>query len=212
MTDYCGVDQMGNPHVETHVRADVEVQFDKNSSCLGKQRGSWLTECGRGKGENMDSKFRFLFTISITLMLTTLLNVPPGREVRAEIVPDNNPPTSEVWVTAPKESFKYGYISANVDCREQGQPRRMKFVSQIFAYCYGEVPSRQIVEDNKVFLHQVMKSSCGENYSVTYEYLYGPNDTRSEAEVARDRELRESGYGKHVEWHASVDYPSSRCR
>jgi len=118
----------------------------------------------------------------------------------------------EVWAKPPMESFKYGYISANVDCREEDQPRRMKFVSQIFRYCYGEVPSSQIIDDNMIFLYQVIKTSCGENHSITYKYLYGPNDTFSEADNHRDRELNESGYGKHVEWHASVDYPSSDCR
>jgi hypothetical protein len=113
---------------------------------------------------------------------------------------------------AATEPFKFGYISANVDCRERGQPPRMKFVSQTFAYCYGEVPRDQIIRDNKIFFHQVVKSSCGENYSVSYEYLNGPNDTEEQAERQRQRELREEGYGKHVEWHASVDYPSSRCR
>jgi hypothetical protein len=175
----------------------------------------------------------FFVIMSTTLMLATLLAVPPSREARAEAVTDNNPPApnvgyweslfmirqirtcangTEVWATPPKESFKYGYISANVDCREEGQPRRMKFVSQIFTYCYGEVPSDQIIKDNEVHLHQVVKSSCGENYSISYKYLYGPNDTSAQAENARARELKESGYGKHVEWHASVDYPSSKCR
>ncbi len=116
------------------------------------------------------------------------------------------------WVTPSKDSFKYGYISANVDCREAGQPRRMKFVSQVFTYCYGAVPRDQIIEDNKVYLHQVVKTSCGENYSISYIYLNGPNDTSAQAENYRARELRESGYGKHVEWQASVDYPSSKCR
>lgn len=125
---------------------------------------------------------------------------------------DSGSVSSEVWAKPPMESFKYGYISANVDCREEGQPRRMKFVSQIFRYCYGEVPSSQIIEDNMIFLYQVIKTSCGENHSITYKYVYGPNDTFAETDNHRDRELKESGYGKHVEWHASVDYPSSDCR
>ncbi len=153
----------------------------------------------------------FFVTMSTTLMLATLLAVPSSRGARAEAVTDNNPPALE-YRKPPKESFKYGYIAANVDCKEEGQPRRMKFVSQVFAYCYGEVPSDRIIEDNKIYLHQVVKSSCGENYSISYKYLYGPNDTSTQAENARARDLMDKLYGKHVEWEASVDYPSSKCR
>src|SRR5437867_13240231 len=153
----------------------------------------------------MKTGVKFLLTVTVILLGVGLFIVPSSFD-------RTHANGTEVWATAPMESFKYGYISTNVDCKEEGQPRRMKFVSQVFAYCYGEVPSSQIINDNKVFFHQVVKSSCGENYAISYEYLNGPNDTFSEADHARDRELKESGYGKHVEWHASVDYPSSRRR
>jgi hypothetical protein len=146
------------------------------------------------------NKVRLIFCFPVALLVTGFILWPQASN------------GTEVWAKQPRESFKYGYISVNVDCREAGQPRRMKFVSQVFVYCYGEVPSSQIIKDNEIFLHQVVKSSCGENYSISYEYLNGPNDTSSQAENDRARELRESGYGKHVEWHASVDYYSSRCR
>lgn len=169
-------------------------------------------------------KVRLIFCLMVTLLFTGLLLWPrtsglthsrslnPTHDSENEIFNQTSAKGTEGGSTSPKESFKYGYISANVDCREAGQPRRMKFVSQVFTYCYGEVPSNQIIKDNKVFLHQVVKSSCGENYAISYEYLNGPNDMSSQAENDRARELRESGYGKHVEWHASVDYPSSKCR
>lgn len=169
-------------------------------------------------------KLPVIFCLTVALLVTGFVLLPRASAVThsqglnpthdSENVSSNRTYTNgtEVWATPPKESFKYGYISANVDCREEGQPRRMKFVSQVFAYCYGEVPSDQIIKDNKVYLHQVVKSSCGENYSISYEYLNGPNDTSAQAENARARELKESGYGKHVEWHASVDYSSSKCR
>lgn len=153
----------------------------------------------------MKTGVKLLLTVAITFLGVGLFIVP-------SIFDRTYAGDTQIWATAPEDSFKYGYISTNVDCREGGPSKRMKFLSQTFSYCYGERPSSQIISDNKIFLHQVIKSSCGENYSVTYQYLYGPNDTFDEAEEHREKELTESGYTKHVEWHASVDYPSSTCR
>jgi|SRR3974390_155772 len=111
-----------------------------------------------------------------------------------------------------KERPSYGYISSNVDCRETGKPHRIKFVSQTFSYCYGVVPSGRIVADNKIFFNQAAKNRCGENYSVSFEALRGPYATGEKAEEDRQRDLTEAGYGDHVEWHASVDYESSKCQ
>jgi hypothetical protein len=168
-------------------------------------------------------KVHLIFCLTLTLLLTGFLVWPRtsavihGEEIGPTKTDGNISFNSEYrnsvefWSLLPAEPFRYGYISANVDCREEGQPRRMKFLSQIFAYCYGAVPNSQIIEDNAIFLNQVITSSCGENYSVSYKYLNGPNDTVTQATDARNRELHESGYGKHVEWTASVDYPSN-CR
>lgn len=112
---------------------------------------------------------------------------------------------------AAAEPFQYGYISTNVDCKEPGKPPRMKFVSQTFAFCPAEVSGSRIIQDTKIFLHQLVKSSCGENYSVSFSYV-DVRDTESQAERDRQQSLREAGYGEHVEWHASVDYYSSKCR
>jgi len=110
-----------------------------------------------------------------------------------------------------KDPWSFGFISTNVDCNEPEQPKRIKFVSQTFAYCAAEVPRNQIIEDQKVFFNQVVKSSCGERYSISYQYV-NVSDSEARAEEEREKSLREPGYGKYVPWQASVDYPSTKCR
>jgi hypothetical protein len=112
---------------------------------------------------------------------------------------------------ADKEPFRFAYISRNVDCYVPGQPSRQKYVSQVFGYCYGEVSQKQILEDSKIDFRRAVLNDCGDRYNVSYEYVNGPNDTADQAEQQRQRELQESGYGKHISWHAALDYESSRC-
>jgi len=109
------------------------------------------------------------------------------------------------------ERHQFAYISSNVDCYAAGQPARMKFVSQVFAYCLGAVSRQQILNDTKIFFHQVANSRCRGRYSVSFEYV-NASDNEAQAEREREQSLRETGYGLHVPWHASVDYASNRCR
>lgn len=87
----------------------------------------------------------------------------------------------------------------------------MKFVSQVFQFCRAEVGTQRIIDDNKVYFHQVAKSECGENCQITYEYV-NQTDTEERGERERGQMLKDTGFSRHVEWHASVDYPSNKCR
>jgi hypothetical protein len=119
---------------------------------------------------------------------------------------------SRVTPRGAREPFRYAYISKNVSCTVNGRMTRQLYVSQVFGYCEAEVSKGQLIRDTVVEFHQVARASCDGNADVTFEFVNGPHRTEADAEVERANAMRNRDYTKHVEWFASVDYPSTRCR
>jgi hypothetical protein len=122
-------------------------------------------------------------------------------------------PLSAAWSsgTTAAGMMRYGFIHTNVTCLTKPKQTRVKLVSQVFEFCPLEVPSRQIIEDNALFRAQVAKTVCDSEFDVTYESV--PSDS-SEDRIEADHKaaLRSPDYSKHEQWHASVEYPTRKCR
>ncbi len=121
-------------------------------------------------------------------------------------------PRPPVTQRGAREPFRYAYISKNVSCTVNGRMTRQIFVSQVFGYCEAEVSKGQLLRDTAYEFRQVVRAACEGSVDVTFEFVNGPHAAEADAEVERERALNSRDYSKHVDWFASVDYPSTRCR
>jgi hypothetical protein len=117
--------------------------------------------------------------------------------------------------SAGRERFRYAYISKNVSCLETPRPVRQKYLTQVFGYCPAEVSKGQLLRDSEIDFRRAVKAECGEKYEVSFEYV-SDSDGEAQADSERQREAGEAlssgDYKKVVDWHAALDYYSSRCR
>jgi hypothetical protein len=110
------------------------------------------------------------------------------------------------------EPFEWGFLNANVTCREGDKRKRIKVVSDVFRWCpFDKGKRKAYVEDQADQVKRTAKTICAGEVEVT-NYFLESYSSRESADKAWKREMHNADYSEHKSFSFESSYYASKCK
>ncbi len=110
------------------------------------------------------------------------------------------PATPRRQFSPDRDSFSYGYVSANVTAYRGGERIRVRIVSQVDGYCPEETNAERLVGMAQREMRERLAYEFGERYEITFAGVFS-KPTREQAEVDWERILADDRYEERLTFH-----------
>jgi hypothetical protein len=107
-------------------------------------------------------------------------------------------------------TWYYGYTLSDFQCvPAYGNPTRIRVLSQVFSWCYGDVSGEAIMRDDSYDIQSAARPYCPGDLYLTNGYVY-PYGSPAMAEQSRYNKQLSPGFNVITNYHSGARYMTCR--